>query len=114
VEGHARLAEAIAGLTAYKSFFRAASRASKTADEGRPTPYSVYADGNAGSIVGPAGSPAASATPTRPRPRQFVMPSHEAGKSMPGFLGGSDLAVPIGRSKDPRDRLDRRLHQHLC
>ncbi len=25
---------------------------------------------------------------------QFVMPSHKSGKSMPGFLGGSDLAVP--------------------
>ena len=45
--------KAIAGLTAFKNFFKAASRASKTADEGRPTPYSVYADGNAGSIVGP-------------------------------------------------------------
>jgi N,N'-diacetylchitobiose transport system substrate-binding protein len=27
------------------------------------------------------------------------MPSHEAGKAMPGFLGGSDLAVPIGGNK---------------
>jgi N,N'-diacetylchitobiose transport system substrate-binding protein len=27
------------------------------------------------------------------------MPSHEKGKSMPGFLGGSDLAVPIGGNK---------------
>jgi N,N'-diacetylchitobiose transport system substrate-binding protein len=30
---------------------------------------------------------------------QFVMPSHEAGKPMPGFLGGSDLAVPVGANK---------------
>ncbi len=27
------------------------------------------------------------------------MPSHTAGKPMPGFLGGSDLAVPIGADK---------------
>ena len=45
--------KSIAGLTAYKNFFLAASKASKTTDESRPTPYSVYADGNAGSIVGP-------------------------------------------------------------
>jgi N,N'-diacetylchitobiose transport system substrate-binding protein len=25
---------------------------------------------------------------------QFVMPSHTKGQAMPGFLGGSDLAVP--------------------
>src|SRR5215211_4449908 len=29
---------------------------------------------------------------------QFVMPSHEKGKPMPGFLGGSNLAVPITSS----------------
>ena len=27
------------------------------------------------------------------------MPSHTKGQPMPGFLGGSDLAVPIGASK---------------
>jgi N,N'-diacetylchitobiose transport system substrate-binding protein len=26
---------------------------------------------------------------------QFVMPSHTKGQPMPGFLGGSDLAVPV-------------------
>jgi N,N'-diacetylchitobiose transport system substrate-binding protein len=31
--------------------------------------------------------------------KQFVMPSHTAGKVMPGFLGGSDLAVPVGGDK---------------
>jgi N,N'-diacetylchitobiose transport system substrate-binding protein len=31
---------------------------------------------------------------------QFVMPSHTPGQVMPGFLGGSDLAVPIGADKD--------------
>ena len=43
----------IAGLTAYKNFFTAASRASKTTDETHPNPYDVYAQGNAASMVGP-------------------------------------------------------------
>jgi N,N'-diacetylchitobiose transport system substrate-binding protein len=30
---------------------------------------------------------------------QFVMPSHTKGQPMPGFLGGSDLAVPVGANK---------------
>ena len=29
---------------------------------------------------------------------QFVMPSHEPGRAMPGFLGGSNLAVPVTSS----------------
>jgi N,N'-diacetylchitobiose transport system substrate-binding protein len=84
----------IAGLTAYKNFFQAASRASKTTDETHPNPYDVYAQGQAASMVGPSwfsccvGKTYAGAT------KQFVMPSHVKGQSMPGFLGGSDLAVP--------------------
>ena len=34
------------------------------------------------------------------RTAQFVMPSRTKGQPMPGFLGGSDLAVPIGANKD--------------
>ncbi len=30
---------------------------------------------------------------------QFVMPSHVKGQPMPGFLGGSVLAVPVGGNK---------------
>jgi N,N'-diacetylchitobiose transport system substrate-binding protein len=30
---------------------------------------------------------------------QFVMPSRTKGQPIPGFLGGSDLAVPIGANK---------------
>ena len=91
--------KAIAGLTAYKNFYAAASKASKTTDENRPTPYSVYADGNAGSIVGPGWFSCCVGDKYKNSTGQFVMPSHEAGKSMPGFLGGSDLAVPIGANK---------------
>jgi N,N'-diacetylchitobiose transport system substrate-binding protein len=91
--------QAIAGLTAYKNFFQAASRASKTADESRPTPYSVYAGGLAASMVGPGWFSCCVGDKYKGSTAQFVMPSHEAGKSMPGFLGGSDLAVPIGANK---------------
>ncbi|MGH3126798.1 MAG: extracellular solute-binding protein, partial [Gaiellaceae bacterium] len=33
------------------------------------------------------------------RTAQFVMPSRTKGQPIPGFLGGSDLAVPIGANK---------------
>jgi N,N'-diacetylchitobiose transport system substrate-binding protein len=89
----------IAGLTAYKKFFLAASRAAKTGDENRPTPYSVYAEGLAGSMVGPGWFSCCVGDKYKASTAQFVMPSHVAGKPMPGFLGGSDLAVPVGANK---------------
>ncbi len=91
--------QSIAGLTAYKNFFLAASRASKTTDESRPTPYSVYADGQAASMVGPGWFSCCVGDTYKNSTAQFVMPSHTAGQAMPGFLGGSDLAVPIGANK---------------
>jgi N,N'-diacetylchitobiose transport system substrate-binding protein len=91
--------KSIAGLTAFKKFFLAASKASKTTDEIHPNPYSVYADGNAGSMIGPAWFTCCVGDKYKKSTGQFVMPSHEAGKSMPGFLGGSDLAVPVGANK---------------
>jgi N,N'-diacetylchitobiose transport system substrate-binding protein len=53
----------------------------------------VYAQGNAASIIGPAWF-SCCVGPFKPATGQFVMPSHVKGKVMPGFLGGSDLAVP--------------------
>ena len=91
--------QSIAGLTAFKKFYLAASKASKTTDEIRPNPYSVYADGNAGSMIGPGWFTCCVGDKYKSSTGQFVMPSHEAGKSMPGFLGGSDLAVPVGANK---------------
>ncbi len=46
--------KSIAGLTAYKNFFLATSRASKTTDETHPNPYDVYAQGQAASMIGPS------------------------------------------------------------
>jgi N,N'-diacetylchitobiose transport system substrate-binding protein len=89
----------IAGLTAYKNFFLASSRAAKTGDESRPQPYSVYAQGLAGSMIGPGWFSCCVGDKYKTTTAQFVMPSHVAGKPMPGFLGGSDLAVPVGGNK---------------
>jgi len=85
--------QAIAGLTAYKNFFLATDKAGKTNDSTNPNPYDVYAQGKAGVIVGPSWYTCCvgkykSAT------AQFVLPGHKAGTPLPGFLGGSDLAVP--------------------
>jgi N,N'-diacetylchitobiose transport system substrate-binding protein len=88
--------KAKAGLAAYKRFFNAASRASKTGTENRPQPYDVYAHGQAASIVGPAWFSCCVGKKYTKLTKQFVMPSHVKGQGMPGFLGGSDLAVPNG------------------
>ena len=88
--------KARAGLAAYQRFFGTASRASKTGTEDRPQPYDVYAQGQAASIVGPAWFSCCVGKKYKTVTGQFVMPGHKAGQSMPGFLGGSDLAVPNG------------------
>jgi len=87
--------KSIAGLTAYKNFFATASRASKTTDETHPNPYDVYAQGQAASMIGPSWFSCCVGTKYKGATAQFVMPGHVAGTAMPGFLGGSDLAVPI-------------------
>jgi N,N'-diacetylchitobiose transport system substrate-binding protein len=88
--------QSVAGLTAWKNFFTAASKASKTSDENHPAPYDVYSQGGAGAIIGPGWFSCCVGTKYKTTTAQFVMPSHTAGQPMPGFLGGSDLAVPKG------------------
>jgi len=87
--------KSLAGLNAFKSFFAAASRASKTTDEAHPNPYDVYAEGQAAAIVGPAWYTCCVGKKYAGVTAQFVMPSHTKGLVMPGFLGGSNLAVPV-------------------
>ncbi|HZR94480.1 MAG TPA: extracellular solute-binding protein [Gaiellaceae bacterium] len=86
--------QSIAGLTAFKKFFLAGSKASKTSDETHPAPYDVYAQGSAASIIGPGWFSCCVGNKYKASTAQFVMPSHTKGQPMPGFLGGSDLAVP--------------------
>ena len=88
----------IAGLTAYRNFFLATSRAPKTNDGTKPNPYDVYAQGLAASMVGPSWFSCCVGKKYTASTGQFVMPGHVAGKTMPGFLGGSDLAVPVTSS----------------
>jgi N,N'-diacetylchitobiose transport system substrate-binding protein len=90
--------KAVAGLAAFKRFYDAASRASKTTDETRPNPYDVYAQGNAASMIGP-GWFSCCVGDHKATTAQFVMPSRTKGQPIPGFLGGSDLAVPVGADK---------------
>jgi N,N'-diacetylchitobiose transport system substrate-binding protein len=85
----------IKGLTAFQQFFDATQpKSSATLDGTSPYPYTVFSEGKTAANYGPAwytcctGKQYASAT------KQFVMPSHTKGQPMPGFLGGSDLAVP--------------------
>jgi N,N'-diacetylchitobiose transport system substrate-binding protein len=90
--------KSVAGLTAFKNFFNAASHGSKTTIETQPNPYDVYAQGNAASMIGPTWFTCC-VKPYTGKSAQFVMPSHTKGQVMPGFLGGSDLAVPVGADK---------------
>ena len=89
----------VAGLTAYKNFFLASSRASKTTDETHPNPYDVYAQGKVASMIGPGWFTCCVGKKYTKTTGQFVMPGHTAGQPMPGFLGGSILAVPVGADK---------------
>jgi N,N'-diacetylchitobiose transport system substrate-binding protein len=90
----------IQGLTAFKNTFLALSRASKSTDEAHPFPTTPFAQSHAASFVGPgwqfgyALDPKAGNPKLKPVMAAFAMPSHTAGKTMPAFLGGSDLAIP--------------------
>jgi N,N'-diacetylchitobiose transport system substrate-binding protein len=92
---------AIKGLTAYKDTFLALSRASKSTDEAHPFPTTPFSQNKAASFIGPgwqfgyALDPKAGNPALKPVMGAFAMPSHVAGKTMPAFLGGSDLAIPV-------------------
>jgi len=91
--------QSVAGLAAYKNFFLTTSpKAAATLDEANPAPYTVYSQGRAAAILGPGWFSCCTGTQYKSTTAQFVMPSHTPGKPMPGFLGGSDLAVPAPSS----------------
>jgi N,N'-diacetylchitobiose transport system substrate-binding protein len=90
----------LAGLNAWKKFWTTASHASKTQDEAHPFPYTVYAQGLVGAMPGASWVTCCNLLGKYTKvSKQFVMPSHTRGKSMPVFLGGSSLAVPVGANK---------------
>ena len=85
----------IAGLTAFKNFFDATQgKATATLDGTAPYPYTVFSQGLTAANYGPAWYSCCTGAKYKTATAQFVMPSHTPGKPMPGFLGGSDLAVP--------------------
>ncbi len=87
--------KSIAGLTAYKRFFKATSpKSAATLNEANPAPYTVFSQNRTSAIFGPGWFSCCTGKKYQKVTGQFVMPSHKAGKAMPGFLGGSDLAVP--------------------
>jgi N,N'-diacetylchitobiose transport system substrate-binding protein len=90
---------ALAGLAAFKKFFEVGSRASKTTIETRPWPFEPYAQGQVASMIGSSWFSCCVGDKYKSVTSQFVMPSHDKGKPMTSFLGGSDLAVPIGANK---------------
>jgi N,N'-diacetylchitobiose transport system substrate-binding protein len=100
---HGALSEpnGIKGLTAWKTVTLALSRANKTGDEAHPQQALVFAKGHVGSFVGNGWEWPYALDPKLGNPAldgkigAYPMPSHTAGKYMPTFLGGSNLAVPV-------------------
>jgi N,N'-diacetylchitobiose transport system substrate-binding protein len=89
----------IKGLTAFKRFFAATqSKSTATLDGSNPYPYTVFSQGRTAANYGPAWYTCCTGKKYAKVTKQFVMPSHVRGKPMPGFLGGSDLAVPAQSS----------------
>ena len=80
-----RLADAVAGLTAFKAFWRKASKATPTSDEANPAPYTVFSQGGAGSVVGPAWYSCCTGDKYKSVTAQFVMPSHTTGPADAGL-----------------------------
>ena len=58
----------------------------------------------AGSIIGPGWFSCCVGNKYKGATAQFVMPSHTTGQPMPGFLGGSDLAIPADERRTRRSR----------
>jgi N,N'-diacetylchitobiose transport system substrate-binding protein len=93
--------QAIRGLTVLKATVAALSRANKTGDEANPQQSLVFAKGKVGSFIGngwewPYALDTKLGNPSlAPVMGAYPMPSHVKGKSMPNFIGGSDLGVPV-------------------
>ena len=88
-------AKSVAGLTAFKKFFDATQpKSTATLDGTNPFPYTVFSQGQTAANYGPAWYTCCTGAKYKAVTSQFVMPSHIKGQPMPGFLGGSDLAVP--------------------
>ena len=87
--------QSLQGLTRFKQFFKATQpRSSATLDGTAPFPYTVFSQGRTAANYGPAWYTCCTGKKYTKATKQFVMPSHVKGKAIPGFLGGSTLAIP--------------------
>ena len=97
--------KSIAGLNAYKKFYRATSpKSAEKLNEANPAPYTVFSQNRTSAIFGPGWFSCCTGKKYTKVTGQFVMPSHKSGASMPGFLGGSDLAVPAQSNSQAQAR----------
>jgi N,N'-diacetylchitobiose transport system substrate-binding protein len=104
--------KSLAGLKRFKAFFDATqSKSTANLDGTSPFPYTVFSQGRTAANYGPAWYTCCTTAKGAPphldftkRTGQFVMPSHIKGKPIPGFLGGSDLAVPIQSNSQAQAR----------
>ncbi len=94
--------KSVAGLNRFKAFFKATQPKSTAQLDGtNPYPYTVFSQGRTAANYGPAWYTCCTGKKYKNTTGQFVMPSHTKGKPMPGFLGGSDLAVPAQSNSKP-------------
>ena len=90
--------QALAGLTKLKSTVLALSRANRSGTEAEQ--WTVFSQGHVGADIangwewGLISDPKIGDPALAPVLGAFPMPSHNKGKFMPTFLGGSDLAIP--------------------
>ncbi|HSK97007.1 MAG TPA: extracellular solute-binding protein [Euzebyales bacterium] len=91
--------EGQAGIQRYKELYDALSTAPKDADEATPQQFEVMAQGDVAMMIGLPWE-LASAVDASPELEGklgvFVLPSKTAGEPAPPFVGGSDLAIPLG------------------
>ncbi len=92
--------ESIAGLTLFEELVDKYSRADKTGDDTKQD--ATFAQGSVAMMYGLSWEPSAIIDPSRGgNPEMegkigvFPMPSQTAGETMPVFLGGSNLAIPV-------------------
>jgi N,N'-diacetylchitobiose transport system substrate-binding protein len=94
--------QALAGLTKLKATVRALSRANRSGTEANQ--WTVFSQGHVGADIangwewGLISDPKIGDPALAPVLGAFPMPSHNKGKFMPTFLGGSDLAIPASSS----------------
>jgi N,N'-diacetylchitobiose transport system substrate-binding protein len=97
-KGNLNSQKSVAGLTELKKDVLALSRADKTGTEANE--WTTFSQGHVASMiangweVGLIIDPKAGNPALAPVVNAFPMPSHVAGRQMPTFVGGSDLAVP--------------------